>query len=244
MNAKNIDDTFKTVCTQLRTAAQRIRGFDDRHNLALLTRAAICIYIAEMLANGFRIGTSPDTASYYRAGARLFEGEIDFIRTPVMPAVCHTARLLLGEWNPYGISVFLFAVFLVSAIYFYKTTTYIMRLISTALYACNPAVISWCIEDIGTESLALSGVVFLCFLTCKSIYTKPTPTLSFLTCGLMFLLIMLRPFFICFVPVVLLSFALSWRGRRASVATKWTTFVCLATTCALTLLYCSAIQQR
>lgn len=43
MNAKNIDDTFKTVCTQLRTAAQRIRGFDDRHNLALLTRAAICI---------------------------------------------------------------------------------------------------------------------------------------------------------------------------------------------------------
>lgn len=59
MNAKNIDDTFKTVCTQLRTAAQRIRGFDDRHNLALLTRAAICIYIAEMLANGFRIGTSP-----------------------------------------------------------------------------------------------------------------------------------------------------------------------------------------
>ena len=57
MNAKNIDDTFKTVCTQLRTAAQRIRGFDDRHNLALLTRAAICIYIAEMLANGFRIGT-------------------------------------------------------------------------------------------------------------------------------------------------------------------------------------------
>ena len=103
MNAKNIDDTFKTVCTQLRTGAQRIRGFDDRHNLALLTRAAICIYIAEMLANGFRIGTSPDTASYYRAGARLFEGEIDFIRTPVMPAVCHTARLLLGEWNPYGI---------------------------------------------------------------------------------------------------------------------------------------------
>ena len=154
-----------------------------------------------------------------------------------MPAVCHTARLLLGEWNPYGISVFLFAIFLVSAIYFYKTTTYItdkpqVRLISTALYACNPAVISWCIEDIGTESLALSGVVFLCFLTCKSIYTKPTPTLSFLTCGLMFLLIMLRPFFICFVPVVLLSFALSWRGRRASVATKWTTFVCLATTCA------------
>ena len=249
MNAKNIDDTFKTVCTQLRTAAQRIRGFDDRHNLALLTRAAICIYIAEMLANGFRIGTSPDTASYYRAGVRVFEGEIDFIRTPVMPAVCHTARLLLGEWNPYGISVFLFAIFLVSAIYFYKTTTYItdkpqVRLISTALYACNPAVISWCIEDIGTESLALSGVVFLCFLTCKSIYTKPTPTLSFLTCGLMFLLIMLRPFFICFVPVVLLSFALSWRGRRASVATKWTTFVCLATTCALTLLYCSAIQQR
>lgn len=180
MNAKNIDDTFKTVCTQLRTAAQRIRGFDDRHNLALLTRAAICIYIAEMLANGFRIGTSPDTASYYRVGARLFEGEIDFIRTPVMPAVCHTARLLLGEWNPYGISVFLFAIFLVSAIYFYKTTTYItdkpqVRLISTALYACNPAVISWCIEDIGTESLALSGVVFLCFLTCKSIYTKPTP---------------------------------------------------------------------
>ena len=91
---------------------------------------------------------------------------------------------------------------------------------STALYACNPAVISWCIEDIGTESLALSGVVFLCFLTCKSIYTKPTPTLSFLTCGLMFLLIMLRPFFICFVPVVLLSSALSWRGRRASVATN------------------------
>ena len=151
MNAKNIDDTFKTVCTQLRTAAQRIRGFDDRHNLALLTRAAICIYIAEMLANGFRIGTSPDTASYYRAGARLFEGEIDFIRTPVMPAVCHTARLLLGEWNPYGISVFLFAIFLVSAIYFYKTTTYItdkpqVRLISTELYACNPAVISWCIH--------------------------------------------------------------------------------------------------
>ena len=202
MNAKNIDDTFKTVCTQLRTAAQRIRGFDDRHNLALLTRAAICIYIAEMLANGFRIGTSPDTASYYRAGARLFEGEIDFIRTPVMPAVCHTARLLLGEWNPYGISVFLFAIFLVSAIYFYKTTTYItdkpqVRLISTALYACNPAVISWCIEDIGTESLALSGVVFLCFLTCKSIYTKPTPTLSFLTCGLMLLLNIILQFFSC-----------------------------------------------
>ena len=175
MNAKNIDDTFKTVCTQLRTAAQRIRGFDDRHNLALLTRAAICIYIAEMLANGFRIGTSPDTASYYRAGARLFEGEIDFIRTPVMPAVCHTARLLLGEWNPYGISVFLFAVFLVSAIYFYKTTTYIMRLISTALYACNPAVISWCIEDIGTESLALSRQANECGPFCSDTGASASP---------------------------------------------------------------------
>ena len=97
MNAKNIDDTFKTVCTQLRTAAQRIRGFDDRHNLALLTRAAICIYIAEMLVNGFRIGTSPDTASYYRAGARLFEGEIDFIRTPVIPPVFFWANGILTE---------------------------------------------------------------------------------------------------------------------------------------------------
>ena len=249
MNAKNIDKPLWKACTQIRTWAQHTRELDDRQNLSLLIRAALCIYAIEMLANGFRIGTSPDTASYYRAGERLFEGEIDFIRTPVMSIVCHAARLLLDDWNPYGISVFLFAVFLVSTAYLYKATTYItgkkqVRLISTALYACNPAVISWCIEDSGTESLALSGVAFLCFLICRAIYAKPTPTLSFLTCLLMFLLVMLRPFFICFVPVILLSIAFSWHIRQASITTKWVTVVCLTGTCALTLLYCSSIRQH
>ena len=70
MNAKNIDKPLWKACTQIRTWAQHTRELDDRQNLSLLIRAALCIYAIEMLANGFRIGTSPDTASYYRAGER------------------------------------------------------------------------------------------------------------------------------------------------------------------------------
>ena len=59
MNAKNIDKHLWKACTQIRTWAQHTRKLDDRQNLSLLIRAALCIYAIEMLANGFRIGTSP-----------------------------------------------------------------------------------------------------------------------------------------------------------------------------------------
>lgn len=222
---------------------------DDRYNLRLLLKAATVLYLAVLLANGLQIGSSPDTEGYFTAGRILLEGNPDFFRTPVFPLICQTARLLFGHHTPYAISLLLFAVMLCSIASLYHTTCLLtrhkrLRLAATALYACNPAIASWCVEDIGTESLALSGMVFLCQLLTSAALTRPRAGNILATCALTFLLVMLRPFFICITPVVLLSFLFQLRSTPRSLNIWAATLIGIVFTGTGILAYCSAIQQR
>lgn len=225
------------------------RTGNDRHNLAWLLKGALLIYLAELAVNRLRIGTSPDSEGYFTAGRNLLDGHPDFFRTPVFPLICQPARLLAGDFAPYIISVILFIILLYSVTILYRTvslqtTDRRVRFTATALYAYNPAIISWCVEDIGTESLAISGMVFMCYLITTSLLKRPKATLILAISGLTFLLIMLRPFFVCIIPVILLFFlfqaAVPHTRRRIVTAALVGT---VAATVAI-LSYCSAIGHR
>ena len=169
MNHKPTDPRRTRLLPSLSRLARKMQAHDDARNLSLLKKTAALLYLAILLVNGFHIGTSPDSEGYFTAGAHLFGGDLDFFRTPVFPLICQSARAMCGPYAPYAISLLLFAAFLGSATVLYRTLSLLseskgVRTAATALYACNPAVVSWCVEDIGTESLALSGMVCLCGL--------------------------------------------------------------------------------
>lgn len=158
MNHKPTDPRRTRLLPSLSRLARKMQAHDDARNLSLLKKTAALLYLAILLVNGFHIGTSPDSEGYFTAGAHLFGGNLDFFRTPVFPLICQSARAMCGPYAPYAISLLLFAAFLGSVIVLYRTLSLLseskgVRTAATALYACNPAVVSWCVEDIGTESL-------------------------------------------------------------------------------------------
>ena len=119
-----------------------------------------------------------DTTSYIDAWTSLQHGHLDSLRTPVYPVFLHALSIIFGQQHYLFIAICVqHLIFLVSLFFFYKLLTYFcgskrMLFWLSLIYGCFPAISSWnnCIL---TESLAISGTVFLLYSTFKT-YENPS----------------------------------------------------------------------
>lgn len=162
-----------------------------------------------LLIIGWGVIWSPDD-SYITAWDNYSNGIIDAMRTPVYPLFLGLLRLIFGE-KLFGLSAVIIQhiVFLISVRFFYKTAQYItnserVSFWLTLFYALMPSITSWN-NIILTESFAISGSVFLLYLTIQ-LYQKVSPNTLILHTIMMITLLFLRPIFVYMLPV----FAVFW----------------------------------
>lgn len=150
-----------------------------------------------------------DTTSYIDAWTSLQHGHIDSLRTPVYPVFLHALSTIFGQQHYLFIAICLqHLIFLVSLFFFYKLLKYFCGSKRTLfwlslIYGCFPAISSWnnCIL---TESLAISGTVFLLYSTFKT-YQNPSIINGTILTVILLLLIFLRPIFIYIIPVYIVT---------------------------------------
>lgn len=147
----------------------------------------------------------PDSPSYLKAWELLIAGEIDLWRTPIYPTFLGSIKYIMGYENLYPMTVCLqHLIFLVSIYYFYHLVKWICQtpkvvFYITLIYAIHPSITTWS-NCILTESLSISGFVFLLYTTCK-IWRSKSLKLGIPFTFWLFFLIFLRPAFIYLLPI-------------------------------------------
>lgn len=219
----------------------------DNKRLRVLQAGSVLVMLFLFVLGGFHISTVPvDSDTYIHAGERFFAGDIDQARTPVYPVICHLA-LCLGNAGMYLIALLQALVFILSIKWLYKTAQMIftehnvVTFIVVALYAWNIAVVHYVLM-IMTESLSLSCVVLLFMLIVKGIKEKFTVKDALIMTSLYVVMLFLRPFFICFAPLLMLYFIFARKNfGRGAIATFWAG---LAIVGACYVGYCAAFNAR
>lgn len=153
----------------------------------------------------FKATSFYDTGSYFTAATNLVNGKIDLLRTPVYPLLLRTLEHI-DKKHATTICVFIqIAVFYISIFFFFKllemfTSNGVMQAAGTIIYGCMSSVITYNFYVL-TESFAISGTVFFCYLIVR--YVKKDKPLS-LTGAIILTLIlaMLRPSMVFLYVVV------------------------------------------
>ncbi|MDR1958038.1 MAG: hypothetical protein LBQ54_03175 [Planctomycetaceae bacterium] len=152
-----------------------------------------------------------DTLSYITASQNLTSlrhGDVDVLRPPVYPAFIAVHRMIFGEEHLLEWIVRtqqLISWLSVIALYYTGMNLFknkILVILATLCFALNTGV-SYFNVSILSESPAVSGIIFLMALLI-SYLRHPTFLKAFLLGITVFLLIMLRPAFLVFLPVFLL----------------------------------------
>lgn len=153
----------------------------------------------------------PDSSSYIRAWDLYSNFEIDSLRTPVYPIFLGVIKTIFGS-NLFQIVAIIIQhiVFLCSVAFLYKMAKWFIHsekivFILTLLYTIVPAFIICWNNAILTESFAISGMVFLMYVTI-SMLKEFSFTKLFLHTALLLIMIFLRPALVYILPV----FAVSW----------------------------------
>lgn len=177
--------------------------------------SVLTLYNLTPSLNGF------DSAFYIIAGERLWNGEIDCLRTPVYPLICHTFQLLFGD---YGINtamtIFQSIVYLFSLISLIQIAercihNKIVRHAILLFYVCCIAP-GWC-NELLTESLSISGMTVLANLVLRFVDNPKTKT-NILIHLTLILLVFLRPTFILFFAILpVLWIILFWQSENKKV---------------------------
>ncbi|MGM9803631.1 MAG: hypothetical protein ACI308_05580 [Muribaculaceae bacterium] len=215
--------------------------------LLIIMAVSILLYLWFSYCHNFNIGFFDDSGSYFMAGEVFMRGEIDFFRTPVYPLICHFAAYLSANNALLLIVLLQECMFLVSIVAFYLCLSTFSIGKKTSLFAT--AIYAWCPIFFGynnlifTESLAISfSTLFLCAVAMLLTGKRPLAA-SISSILLMFVMVMLRPFFICFTPVLaiaLISALIKYRSnKRLIVATCSTGIIAAAAVVA----YCCAYQK-
>ena len=139
-----------------------------------------------------------DTGSYFDAFSRLSAGRIDMFRVPVYPILLVLFDTLVGKGNAFPVSLgyFQILVFYFSMYYFFRiisqfTKKPLLQAAAVVVYGCASPIVIYH-KYLLTESLTISGFVFLLFFLFRHFETKKPPYLIS-SCILTLLLTMLRP---------------------------------------------------
>ena len=173
-----------------------------------------------------------DTPTYLIASEnpRLLLGDVDLIRTPGYPCFIAAIRHFSGKAHIQYVTeteivldhptkrLLHWVVFVqqiiswISVYFFFQTAKSLFKSTFVAAaaslyYACHPAILGYNVW-LMTESLAVSGTVLTVWLFISYLH-RPGYGKAVMMGIILFLLIMLRPFFIFFLPV----FLLFWTAR-------------------------------
>lgn len=183
--------------------------------------ASLLFYIYLSALNGFKIGFFDDSGSYFLAADVFMRGEIDFLRTPLYPLICRFAAWLSAPNAFTIIAVMQEAVFLCSIVAIFNAiaTLGISRRIAlfiTSAYALCPVLFLYS-NLIFTESLAISFSAFFVCTIANTMFGKHQLAAAVTMPPLLFLMIMLRPFFVCFIPVAAIVLLYSLYVNRHNI---------------------------
>lgn len=197
-------------------------GSDRKQLLAIY----ICA-LAELvfLSFAFKPTSQPDTESYLQAGEKLFNGNLDVLRTPVYPVICHIVDMLTPSSFYVTITIIQAFVFFVSVFCFYRISTSLIGRRSVAFwcsffYALWPGFNTWVFLAI-TESLSCSFVVIYFYYLVVGT-KRPSFGNAFMQVVMLLLVLFIRPSFIYVVPITLLYWLyLFVRERNVKVAVNF-----------------------
>ena len=149
----------------------------------------------------------PDTASYVNFSANIFRGQADLLRTPVYPWFIALIKLF-GQENLFlHIVIAQSLVSFLSIIVFYKTASLVFNnrllvVLSSFVYGLLPSIVNFD-YSILTESVSISAMVVFLYLA-VSYLREPAVSKAIICTGYIFLLVMLRPAFICLLPLIII----------------------------------------
>lgn len=145
-----------------------------------------------------------DTPSYFNAWKNISSGIIDEVRTPVYPCYLGIFKCLFNDNYMFAAMCIQHLIFLVSIKCFYQIANdyipiYNVRWWATLFYSIFPCITLWN-NIIMTESLSITGTIFLIYSTIKltSGKWKYLPMFGVL----LLLLVFLRPALIYILPVL------------------------------------------
>lgn len=217
---------------------------DDRRQLIVVYLFTL---VATMLMFACLAGFScyPDTETYFRAGDLLASGNIDHMRTPVYPLVCHFAQVLWAQHPFRVIAAIQLAGFYASVFFMFRlcglmVSSRAIRFLVTIYYACAPNFL-WLTFAMLTESLSVSSLIIFCYTVIQS---HRTGAMRYAACSflLLVMLVFLRPIFIFLLPITSLLWIVSLftKARRAAAAN----LVFLSVFCGVFLSYCKAFENK
>lgn len=220
---------------------------DERAQRRLLLMGSVIVMLVLMILGGFKVSEVPiDTETYIAAGNNFFSGVIDVARTPVYPVICHLAGYL-GAAGLHVVVLLQMAVFLLTVIIFHKTMrlmfshSNLLPFVLTALYAWNVGTIHYTL-CIMTESLSLSAVVLMFWYFVKGFKQSLTVKDAVILMCLYVVMLFLRPFFICFAPLLVLYYLLVLRKAAHSVSVVF--WAGMVVTIAAYVGYCCAFKSQ
>lgn len=183
----------------------------------VLCLAAIAVTIYKIASGD--IAQTPDSSGYIRAWLNISSGTIDIDRTPVYPCVIGLAKLIAGD------SGMLQAVVVIQNIVGCIAVWYFYKIVLRATYSENAAFWASLIfaivpifltyrNYILTESLSMSGLIFLTYCALLYYDKQQWQGLEGMTFWLIFL-VFIRPSFIYLLPVLAVGFLLmAWEKRK------------------------------
>ena len=195
-----------------------LKHINQRSILALTILASLALYLLYAAYDGFATYFYDDSGSFLIAGDVFLSGEIDYLRTPVYPLLCRLALWISAPHAMHIVSAFQEIVFLTSiAAIFYALIALDIRksiiYVVTAAYALCPILFLYS-RSILSESLAISCTAYLiCTLSHVWRGIRPT-TMAVASIALFLLMIMLKPFFLCFAPGVAIIIIYSLIKKR------------------------------
>ncbi len=182
----------------------------------ILAACALLNFIVLILNGGANIYY--DSPSYINAWENYSHFDIDVARTPGYPVFIGLCKVIFGEALAMNaIVVVQIIVYLISVWYFYKSSLLLstpktIALCVTFIYAFLPESFdsNTCIM---TESLGMSGIVFLTYFTLKTVICQSAKYQA-LMCITLFLLLFYRPAFLFLIPIYLVGWAIFFFTRK------------------------------
>lgn len=175
----------------------------------ILVAVSIIISFAWIYFTGYNLNCNIDSGSYLSAGNVIFSGHIDNFRTPVYPVICHIATSIFQYNGLYVVAALQLMAFYISIIYVHKAASTFMhnygcRFLATALYAWSVPIIDTT-TVILTESFTISGIAIFSYIILRISSNTAAPRHSITAPLLLTILILLRPFNICFIPILIVN---------------------------------------
>lgn len=221
-----------------------MRENSSRQRLLALTIFTIAVTIYWLVAGKQE---SPDQLSYFTAWKNFSSGVIDMERTPVYPFIIGLAKWLGGESHTTTVIILIQNIVACIAVpYAYKTARRATHSDKAAFWtaaaiAFIPDLVAWR-NSIMTESLAMSGSIFLIYNTIAIYDGKSKWNLLGFTFWLFFL-VYLRPSFVYMLPVLVLVFAMMIYQKRELWMRSATAIAVVGAVSVSLFFYCSAFYR-